>query len=284
MPVSSKLVSIAAYRTHIIAAGGLGLESGVHLSNEAIWILFLVADMCAVVGMYRWFGKEGLYAYMVLALIACNIEVLKQVDLFGLQVTLGNILYGSLFLTSDILVEMHGKQEARKAVWTSFFALLLMTGFLQLSILMAPSATDAAQPHLVALFSFLPRIAIASLTAYILSQLTDVALFHLIKVKTAGRKLWLRSNASILLSQALDTAVFTLLAFAPLPVIGAVPGFESWATVWAVGWTAYVLKLIVSVADTPFVYWARAVGRRRYGHADGVIQKRPAGEALEGAA
>lgn len=246
-------------------------------------MLFLIADMCAVVAMYRWFGKEGLYAYMVLALIACNIEVLKLVNMFGLTVTLGNILYGSLFLTSDILVEMHGKAEARKAVLVSFFALLLMTGFIQLSILMHPAPGDSAQPHLVALFSFLPRVAIASLTAYIISQLTDVTLFHLIKQRTAGRKLWLRSNASILLSQALDTTVFTLLAFAPLPVLPKVPGFESWATIWSVGWTAYVLKLMVSVSDTPFVYWARAVGRKRYGPEEGVQHLRPA-KALEGAA
>ncbi|MDQ3024716.1 MAG: VUT family protein, partial [bacterium] len=42
------------------------------------------------------------------------------------------------------------------------------------------------------------------------------------------------------------------------------PGFESWATIWSVMWTAYILKLLVSLADTPFIYWARSIGQRHY--------------------
>jgi queuosine precursor transporter len=242
----------------------------VQLSNEAIWTIFLVADMCAVVAMYRWFGKEGLYAYMVLAIIACNIEVFKLVEMFGFTVTLGNILYGSLFLTTDILGEVHGKQEAKKAVWLGFVALVLMTGFIQLSIWMKPAPIDQAQAHLVGLFTFLPRIAIGSLTAYLLSQFCDVWIFHKVRGFTGPRKLWLRNKVGTMLSQAVDTTVFTMIAFAPIPALGIVPGFDTWSTVFTVWWTAYFLKLLVSVADTPFVYWARTIGRRVYGLDQGV--------------
>jgi len=53
-----------------------------------------------------------------------------------------------------------------------------------------------------------------------------------------------------------------LLAFAPLPPLGSVPGFESWAVVLQIWLTTYVIKLIVAVVDTPFIYWGRAIAKR----------------------
>jgi queuosine precursor transporter len=230
--------------------------------NELLFIVFLLLDMSLVVLTYRLFGKEGLYGYVVLAIITCNIEVLKQVEMFGMAVTLGNILYGSIFLTADILAEVHGKKAAQKAVWLGFTALLLATLFMQLAIQFVPSTSDQAQPHLAWIFGFMPRVALASLAAYVFSQLLDVTIFMRIKQRMRGRSLWLRNNASTLLSQAVDTVTFTILAFAPLPGIGAVAGFEQWNVIWDIVLTTYIIKLMVSVLDTPFVYWARLVGRK----------------------
>jgi len=98
-----------------------------------------------------------------------------------------------------------------------------------------------------------------------------VTIFIAIKRAMRDRALWVRNNVSTVFSQAVDTVIFTVLAFAPLPFIGRVPGFEDWPTIWAVALTTYVIKFIVSVADTPFVYWARLVGWQRYA---GEIQPR----------
>ena len=244
------------------------------IPNEVLFIAFLLFDMTAVVLIYRWFGKSGLMAYVVLAVIACNIQVVKLVDMFGLTVTLGNVLYGSIFLTTDILVEVHGKKTAQKAVWLGFTALILMTIYMKYAIWLRPSSFDAAQPHLEAIFNILPRITVASMAAYLCSQLHDLWAFTLIRKYTGRPLLWLRNNAAGLVSQAIDTTVFTLLAFAPLTSLSAnpafaswavIPGFETWSTVVTVWWTTYVIKVIVSVCDTPFVYWGRAIGHKMYG-------------------
>lgn len=244
-----------------------------HLPNLLLFGGFLIFDMAFVVLLYRWFGREGLFAYVVLAVIACNIQVVKLVDMFGLTVTLGNVLYGSIFLTTDILVEVHGKKTAQKAVWLGFTALILMTIYMKYAIWLRPSSFDAAQPHLEAIFNVLPRITIASLTAYLCSQMHDLWAFTLIRKYTGRPLLWLRNNAAGLVSQAIDTTVFTLLAFTPLhglagnPLCASwavIPGFESWGTVITVWWTTYLIKIIVSVSDTPFVYWGRAIGHKMY--------------------
>jgi uncharacterized integral membrane protein (TIGR00697 family) len=232
--------------------------------NEELFVFFLLLDMALVVAIYRLFGKEGLFGYVVLAIITCNIEVVKLVDMFGLQVTLGNILYGSIFLTSDILAEVYGKREAKKAVWLGFCAMILFTLFTQISLHFIPDSFDQSQPHLAAILSALPRITIGSLLAYIVSQNFDVWLFLRIKHRMQGRALWLRNNVSVLASQLVDTLLFTLVALAPLPLLGQVPGFENWSVVGQVALTTYIFKLVISVSDTPFVYLARLVGNRYY--------------------
>lgn len=231
------------------------------IPNELLWLGFLLIDLLLVLLVYRLFGKVGLVAYVVLSIITCNLQVLKLVNLFGVTTTLGNILYGSIFFSTDLLSENHGKKEAQRAVWLGFTAIVLMTLFMQLALLFRPAPADQMQPHMQMLFSFLPRIVGASLIAYLLSQLHDVWAFHWWRRRTQGRHLWLRNNASTWVSQLLDSTLFVLLAFAPLPVVGTVPGFESWDVIVSVWITTYLIKLAVAVIDTPFMYWGRGLAK-----------------------
>ena len=86
------------------------------MSNEVILTLALIINYSAVVLAYHFFGKEGLYCFTVLATIAANIEVLIIIRAFGMEQTLGNILFASTFLVTDILSEMYGRKAANKAV------------------------------------------------------------------------------------------------------------------------------------------------------------------------
>ena len=86
------------------------------MRNEFLLILSLVFIYTCVVLFYRFLGKAGLYCWTVLATIAANIEVLIVVNAFGMEQTLGNILFASTFLVTDILSETEGKRAANKAV------------------------------------------------------------------------------------------------------------------------------------------------------------------------
>ncbi len=223
------------------------------MSNEALWFLFLIADLSSVIFFYRVFGRSGLYAVIVLSSIVCNIQVVKLVDVFGFVATLGNIVYASNFLATDILSEMYGKKEARKGVMLGFSSLVIATIWMQMALLFKPAPEDFADPHLKAIFNLMPRIAVASLTAYLLSQLHDVWAFHMWKEKTGERHLWLRNNASTMVSQAIDTVVFTTIAF-----LGVVDG----RTFLSIVLTTYFLKWVVAAFDTAFIYLAKFIGQR----------------------
>ncbi|TVQ98557.1 MAG: VUT family protein [Desulfovibrionales bacterium] len=215
--------------------------------NEALWLGFAFLDLVMVVVIFRYFGKQGLFAMIVFNLILCNIQVLKTIELFGLTTTLGNILYASVFFSTDLLNEHYGREEAKKAVILGFLSLILAVTYMQIALVFIPAASDFAQPHLEAIFGVLPRIVLASMVAYLVSQWHDIWAFHFWKARTGGKHLWLRNNASTLASQFLDTIIFCSIAF-----LGMFP-MEVWIQIVI---STYLIKLLVAVLDTPFMYLA----------------------------
>jgi queuosine precursor transporter len=205
------------------------------------FILFLLC--------YKWFGKAGLFAWIAAATILANLQVVKTIEMFGLVMTLGNVIYGTIYLATDLLNEKYGEKEAKKAVWFGFFTLVMTTIIMQLVLVFEPHESDFAQTHLEALFGLMPRLALGSLTAYLVSQYLDVKLFAKLREKfSRPDQLWIRNNGSTMVSQLIDTFIFCIIAFA---------GVFSWDVWVQIFFTTYVIKFVVSAASTPFIYIAR---------------------------
>ncbi len=223
------------------------------IPNEILWLLFLLFDLSIALIFFRFFGKIGLFSLIITSIIICNIQVVKLVNLFGFTATLGNVLYGSIFFSTDVLGEFYGKREARKGVTLGFLALLIATIYMQIALLFKPSSQDFSQPHLKALFSLFPRIASGSILAYLFSQYHDVWAFHFWRRLTKGKYLWLRNNLSTMVSQFIDSFIFCFVAF------WGVYSLSVWKDILL---TTYFLKWIVALLDTPFIYFARFLYRK----------------------
>ncbi|SDI98997.1 queuosine precursor transporter [Salimicrobium halophilum] len=218
--------------------------------NELLWIIFALVNFSLLLIIYRLFGKYGLFVWIGMATVVANIQVVKTVELFGLTATLGNIIYGTAFLATDILNERYGKSSAKKAVWLGFSALVTMTIMMQFALRFLPAESDIAQSAIETLFGIVPQIALGSMLAYIVSQYFDVWLYAFLKkVFPNDNQLWIRNNGSTMISQLLDTAVFCGIAF-----YGLYP-FGVWLEIF---WTTYFIKFIVSALDTPFLYAAKS--------------------------
>lgn len=224
------------------------------LDNLWLWVLFLVLDMGLTVAVFKFFGKKGLYAVIAMNIIIANIQVTKTVEILGWVMTLGNVLYGSIFFCTDILNEIYGKKEAQRAVWLGFFVLVISTLYMQIALWFLPHSSDFAHPFLEGIFSLMPRIVAGSLIAYIISQTHDVWAFNFWKKRLKGKFLWFRNNASTMISQGLDSVIFCVIAFWGLW------SFEIWVSVLI---TTYVMKFLVAVADTPFLYIAKIIHRKK---------------------
>ncbi len=217
--------------------------------NELYWLVMLVLNFLLIMVALRLWGKMGLYIWVPISVILANIQVTKNVMLFGMEATLGNIVYATGFLATDILSELYGKRESIKAVAIGFFSLLAMTIIMQVALLFEPAASDIAHPSLSLVFGLMPRIALGSLIAYVISNLHDIWAFDFWKRKKPGRNtLWLRNNLSTFVSQFIDTLVFTLIAF-----YGVYPS----SVLIQIMISTYLLKWVVAMLDTPFMYLAR---------------------------
>ncbi len=196
--------------------------------------------------------------WIPVSVIVANIQVVQTIQIFGTVATLGNVVYATSFLITDILSENYGKEEAKKAVWIGFFSLISMTLLMNITLLYIPLAGDAfalqAHEATKTIFSLMPRIALASLTAYMLSQQHDVWAFHFWKDKfPSHRHLWIRNNLSTFVSQLIDSGIFVLIAFYGV--------FET-GMIFEIFLTTYFLKFIVAAADTPFVYWGKRIHKK----------------------
>ena len=121
--------------------------------NEAMWFVVLIVNFVIVLAVYRFMGKTGLFVWMAIASILANIQVLKLVDFFGWNITLGNVLYGTSFLATDIISENYSKELAHKSVWVGFFAMISMIILMTLSCLFIPAADDFVSEHMKAIFT-----------------------------------------------------------------------------------------------------------------------------------
>ncbi|MFP4478146.1 MAG: queuosine precursor transporter [Candidatus Izemoplasmatales bacterium] len=220
------------------------------MPNEIIWIIFAITNFSFFLASYKLFGRVGIYLWIVLATILANIQVLTVVDLFGVEASLGNILYGTIFLGTDVLNEIYGKKEAKKAVFIGFSVMFITVIIMQIAILFTPNSEDWAMPYIREIFGFLPIVFLASMTAFIISQLVDIYAFSKIKEKLPSNKfLWLRNNASTLLSQLIDTVIFVPIAFYYKDIHG----------IFILILTTYFIKLIVALLDTPVIYITKLI-------------------------
>ena len=187
--------------------------------NELLLLLSVVLIFGATLLAYMFFGRSGLYCMSAIATIVANIEVLILVKAFGMEQTLGNVLFAATFLATDILSECEGKRAANKAVYIGIFASLFFLALSQSWMLFVPSDGDWVMDSITTVFSNTPRLITASLVVYAVSQFFDVWLYHKwwnFTEKKFGNKrkfLWLRNNGSTLVSQLINSFLFTILAF-----------------------------------------------------------------------
>jgi len=226
------------------------------MTQELWWLLTLIADLSAALLLYRLFGKSGLYAMVVFSLLLANVQGPKLTVIFGLQTSMGVILYSSIYFATDLLSEKYGRADAQKAVLLGFSVSILLVLMTQIGLQFAPSdnpktAEFASRVHgaMLTLFDYTPRFVAGSLLAYLISQSLDVWVFHRIREATGGRYLWLRNTGSTLISQAVDTLIYGLVVWW---------GIVDFITAMQLAAAKYVFKFFIAVIDTPFIYLARS--------------------------
>ena len=213
------------------------------MENIIISIIHLILSFAITIFCYKKYGKYGLYIWMSVLVIICNIQTTKISEIFGLTISLGNISYGALFLTTDILTEKYGKNSTYNATKISFMTMAIFALLMYIFLQYKPSKIDFSQDALVTIFSYVPRVTAGSLLAYYISQRCDAFLYS--KLKAKYNKVWISNNVSTMVSQIVDTLIFVMIAF-----VGTIPS----SAIITMILCQYIWKVVYEVVATPITY------------------------------
>ena len=245
-----------AERPALMAIFPAALQQFFILNQDILWLVTLFADLGLTVLMYRLFGKHGLLAAIVLAILLSNLQGPKLTVILGMQTSLGVIFYSSIFFATDLLSEKYGRDEANRAVMIGFSVSAIIVLMLSLALLFQPSTVPVSAQFsqeiheaFRSILDFTPRFVFGSLFAYLVSQRFDVWFFHVIRERTNGRHLWLRNNLSTMASQTIDTLLYSFVVWW---------GVVDLQTALQLGMVKFGFKIFIAAFDTPFIYWARS--------------------------
>jgi uncharacterized integral membrane protein (TIGR00697 family) len=194
-------------------------------------------------------------AFFVTLYLVSNVMAVKVISIFGLfYFDAGTITFPFAYMLGDVLTEVWGYRTAKKVIWLTFFCNIVMVLCTQIGVwLPSPdylAETASAYNHV---FSYVPRIVIASLAGFLLGELSNAWVMERIKQKTKGKRLWVRTIGSSMVGYLFDTLPFVLIAF-----LGVVSAHD---LLYMIAFQYFSKLLIESVFGTPMayavVYWLK---------------------------
>lgn len=214
--------------------------------NELLFFTQTLIIVGFALGALR-LGSAALTAWVAIQALIANLFVLKQITLFGFDVTASDVFAIGSLLGLNFLQEYYSKEEATRATWVCFFFMLFFTLVSQLHMLYLPSVHDTTQSSFVEILSLSPRLFAASMTVFFIVQQIDIRLFAFLKNKLSKTSFAVRSGISLVISQFLDTFLFSYAG-----LYGIV------ASVVDIIVLSFLIKLIVIFCFTSFVRLAKS--------------------------
>lgn len=215
--------------------------------NELFFLFHIIAVLLFTFLALR-MGKEALISWMALLAVIANLFVVKQTDLFSLQVTCADVYAVGAFLTLNFIQEYYGRELAKKTCLIALGAQVAFLFLSQLHVLYEPSLYDSTHEAFQVILTPYPRIAVASLSVFYLVQRFDIVIFQYILKLLPYSSFALRSTLCLILSQMLDTILFSI--------------FGLWGLVhslWDVMLMSFLIKFIIICLTSPLTFLSRYI-------------------------
>lgn len=213
--------------------------------NETVLIVTGLLDLLIVLTAFR-LGREWLYATIVVNLLLISLFGAKLIDVFGVATNSGNIFYASAFFATYLLIEHGSTKDGMRAVWIGASAIICFLGLSQLA-LMATSVQETARVSetMNQILAIAPRIALASVVAYVIAQYVNIVAYDSWKERVGNPHWWMRAVCVMMGAQLVDSVIFFTVGF-----VGTVGGGIVLESMLA----GYVIKVIVGLAAIPLLY------------------------------
>ncbi|WP_177602958.1 queuosine precursor transporter [uncultured Phocaeicola sp.] len=168
--------------------------------------------------------KENLVSvpFMVLGIVFCvclvaaNLLETKVVQLGPVAVTAGLIVFPVSYIINDCIAEVWGFRKARLIIWMGFLMNFFVVALGQIAIAIPAAPFWEGEEAFDFVFGMAPRIAAASLTAFLVGSFINAYVMSRMKVASQGRHFSARAILSTVAGESADSLIFFPLAFGGL--------------------------------------------------------------------
>lgn len=151
-------------------------------------------------------------------LVASNLLETKVIQLGSITATAGLIVFPISYIINDCIAEIWGFKKARLIIWSGFASNFLVIAFGQLAVRLPAAPFWEGEAGFNFVFGMAPRIAIASLMAFLVGSFLNAYVMSRMKIASGGHHFSARAILSTLAGESADSLIFFPIAF-----LGLVP-------------------------------------------------------------
>lgn len=160
--------------------------------------------------------------FMVLGIIFCvclvaaNLLETKVIQLGPISATAGLIVFPISYIINDCIAEVWGFRKARLIIWMGFIMNFMVVALGQLAVALPAAPFWEGEAAFDFVFGLAPRVAAASLTAFLVGSFLNAFVMSRMKIASHGKNFSARAVVSTLVGESADSVIFFPLAFGGL--------------------------------------------------------------------
>ncbi len=177
-----------------------------------------------------------------ICLVAANLLETKVVQVGPITATAGLIVFPISYILNDCIAEVYGYKKARLIIWSGFASNFLVILFAQLAVRLPAAPFWEGEEGFNFVFGMAPRIAFASLVAFLAGSFLNAWVMSRMKIASGGKHFSLRAVVSTLVGESADSLIFFPIAF-----LGLIPPMQLLALIG----TQALLKSLYEILVLP---------------------------------
>lgn len=208
-------------------------------------LVFIVKNLSA--------NKRRAYKYLdlfvllgVAMMIFANTTAGKITELWIFTFSVTVFYFPFTFIIGDVLTEVYGYEQARRATWILIAAQILTAIIYSFAVAMPPATGFQGNEAYKIVLGQAPRIVLVGVVSVFAGQLVNDFTLAKMKIFTKGKYLWSRTIGSTITGEFVNTIIFYSIA-----LYDVIPKGILVQTILS-GW---FLKVMVEVVMTPVTYY-----------------------------
>ena len=115
-------------------------------------------------------------------LIAANLLETKVIQVFGITVTAGLIVFPISYIINDCIAEVWGFKKARLIIWSGFVMNFFVVALGQVAVALPAAPFWEGEESFNFVFGMAPRIVVASLSAFLVGSFLNAYVMSKMKI------------------------------------------------------------------------------------------------------